>query len=290
VGVAGEIHIGGDGLALGYLHRPELTAEKFICNPFSAEPGARLYKTGDLGRYLPDGNIEFLGRIDDQIKVRGFRIELGEIESVLSQHSSVKEAVVILREDEQGDNRLVGYVVASQEPATTTSELRGFLQRKLPEYMVPSAFVFLDSLPVNPNGKIDRRALPAPDRSRPELETTFVAPQTVAEEILAEIWSDVLGIEKVGVHDNFFDIGGHSLLMVKVHTKLRTAFGRQLSMIELFRYPTIGALAAYLSNGLGPELTPESVNRGKRQRTVLQERQSYLQANTQRVRANFQSQ
>ncbi len=205
------MHIGGAGVARGYLNRPELTAEKFIPDPFSAEPGARMYKTGDLARYRPDGNIEFLGRADHQVKIRGFRIELGEIEAALGQHPAVREAVVLAREDAPGEKRLVAYVVAGAR-AADDDDLRRFLKEKLPEYMVPAVFVLLDALPLMPNGKIDRRALPAPDRSRPELDKAFVAPRTPTEELLAEIWAQLLDIERVGVHDNFFDLGGHSLL------------------------------------------------------------------------------
>src|SRR5437867_4503115 len=211
IGVAGELYIGGAGLARGYLNRPELTVEKFISSPFTDEPGARLYKTGDLARYLPDGNIEFLGRFDNLVKIRGFRIELGEIESVLSQHPAVQGTVVLARadvpEEQQAaqnlklDKRLLAYVVANQGFAPTINELRSFLKEKLPEYMVPSAFVFLDTLPLTPNGKIDRKALPTPDQSRPELDQSFVAPRTPVEETIVEIWAEVLKVEKVGIHD-----------------------------------------------------------------------------------------
>ena len=251
IGVPGELYIRGDGVARGYLNRPELTAEKFIPDPLSNDPGARLYKTGDLARHLPDGNIEFLGRSDHQVKIRGFRIELGEIEAVLSQHPTLKEAVVIAQEDMPGDpsaplrteKRLVAYVVSSQEPAATASELRGFLQQKLPEYMVPSAFVFLESLPLTPNGKIDRRALPLPDASRPELEEVFVAPRTRVEEVLAGIWAEVLKLKQVGIHDNFFDLGGHSLLAAQIVSRTREAFSVELPLRGLFEAPTVAGLA-----------------------------------------------
>ena len=183
LGVPGELHIGGAGLARGYLNRPELTAEKFIPDPFSNEPGARLYQTGDLARYLPDGNIEFLGRLDHQVKIRGFRIELGEIETALNTYPAVREAVVVAREDNPGDKRLVAYVVLGQEQALTISDLRGFLKQKLPDYMVPSAFVALDALPLTPNGKVDRRALPAPDLSKLESDGVYVASAKRAGEI-----------------------------------------------------------------------------------------------------------
>jgi acyl-CoA synthetase (AMP-forming)/AMP-acid ligase II/acyl carrier protein len=251
IGVAGELYIGGDGLARGYLNRPDLTAEKFIPNPFSDEPGARLYRSGDLGRYLPEGNIEFLGRVDHQVKVRGFRIELGEIESVLGRHSGVREAVVVAREDDEeklkpADKRLVAYVVFRQEHPLTAHELRSFLKQKLPEYMVPSAFVFLERLPLTPNGKVDRRALPAPDGSRPELESGYVAPQTPVEEALTKIWEEVLKLERVGIHDNFFDLGGHSLVATQVMSRVRAALRVELPLRTLFERPTIAELSSVI--------------------------------------------
>ncbi len=259
IGVPGELHIGGDGLAWGYLNRPELTAEKFIPNPFSGEPGARLYKTGDLARYLPDGNIEFLGRIDNQVKIRGFRIEPGEIEAVLSRHPAVKEIVVAAREDVPGQKRLVGYVVASQQPPPTGSDLRGFLRHKLPDYMIPSAFVFLESLPLSPNGKVDRKALPVPDQSRPELEESFVAPRTAVEEILAEIWAELLKVENVGVHDNFFDLGGHSLLAAQLISRVRDAFHVEVPLRSLFEAPTVAGLALGIEAARQGQTNPASL-------------------------------
>ncbi len=241
IGVSGELYIGGAGLARGYLNRPDLTEEKFIPNPFSDEPGARLYKTGDLARYLSDGNIEFLGRIDHQVKIRGFRIELGEIEAVLSQHPEVRETVVIAREDQPGNKRLVAYVVSNQE-SPTASELRRFLKEKLPDYMVPSAFVMLDALPLTPNGKVDRRALPAPDTGLSQ-ETSFVPPRTTTEKVIAEIWAEVLGLKLVGIHDNFFELGGHSLLVTQVISRLRSAFEVELPLRCLFEFPTIAGVA-----------------------------------------------
>jgi len=233
------MHIGGVGLARGYLNRPELTAEKFIPDPFSAEPGARMYKTGDLARYRPDGNIEFLGRADHQVKIRGFRIELGEIEAVLGQHPAVRAAVVLAREDAPGEKRLVAYVVAE----STADELRRFLKDKLPEYIVPAVFVLLDTLPLLSNGKIDRQALPAPDRTRPELDKSFVAPRTPTEELLAQIWAQLLDLERVGVDDNFFDLGGHSLLATQAVSRMREAFQVEISLRRLFEVPTVAGLA-----------------------------------------------
>jgi amino acid adenylation domain-containing protein len=248
VGVPGELHIGGSGLARGYLNRPELTAEKFIAHPFSERPGERLYKTGDLARYLPDGNIEYLCRMDYQVKIRGFRVELGEIEAALRSHPTVREAVVITMAEASGENRLVAYLVANAETVSSVSELRSFLRKKLPDYMVPSAFVFLDVFPLTPSGKVDRQALPPPDSVRPSLEAEYVAPQTDAERMIANTWQEVLRLEKVGMHDNFFDLGGHSLLMVQVHSKLRQAFEKNISMVEMFQYPTIASLAKHLNH------------------------------------------
>jgi acyl-coenzyme A synthetase/AMP-(fatty) acid ligase/acyl carrier protein len=245
--VAGDLYIGGDCLARGYLNRPDLTAEKFIPDQFSDQPGARLYRTGDLARHLPDGQVEFLGRADQQVKIRGFRVELGEIEAELGHHPGVREVVVALREETHDDRRLVAYVVPAGTEAPTAGELRAHLQGVLPEYMLPTAFVTLDELPLTPNGKVDRCALPAPEGLRPQLAAAYVAPQTETESVISAIWQDVLQIEKVGIHDNFFDLGGHSLLMVRVNRRLREEFDREVSMIDLFRYPTVSALAEFLS-------------------------------------------
>jgi len=250
MGVPGELYIGGVGLAHGYLNRPGLTGAAFIPNPFSDEPGARLYKTGDLVRYLPDGDIEFLGRIDRQVKIRGFRIELGEIEAHLSQYPAVREAVVLAREGEPGDplplgtdKRLVGYVVAKAGQKPTVSGMHHFLREKLPDYMVPSAFVTLDALPLTPSGKIDRRALPAPDSTRPELEGAFVAPETPTEKEMARIWTQVLGLEQIGIHDNFFELGGHSLLATQVASRVRATFQIEIPLYYIFETPTVAGLA-----------------------------------------------
>ncbi len=245
IGVPGELHIGGAGLARGYLNRPDLTQEKFIPNPFCPDPQARLYKTGDLVRYLPDGNIEYLGRIDNQVKIRGFRIELGEIETILSQYPGVLKIVAIAREDVPGDNRIVAYLVCDREQTPTVSSLRGFLKQRLPEYMVPAAFVFLEALPLTPNGKIDRRALPTPDFAQ-QLEAQFVAPRNPLEQTLAQIWADVLGIKQVGVRDNFFELGGHSLLATQLISRVRTAFKLEVPLRNLFESPTIIELAEYI--------------------------------------------
>jgi amino acid adenylation domain-containing protein len=242
VGVAGELYVGGAGLARGYLNRGELTAERFVSHPFDDGKGRRLYRSGDLVRRRGDGDIEYLGRIDNQVKIRGHRIELGEIETVLAQHAAIQQAVVLAREDSE-DRRLVAYVVAAAGYAPSVHELRSFVKQKLPEYMVPSAFVVLDSLPLTPNGKLDRKALPAPDQTRPELEKTFVAPRTPVEETLASIWSDVLQFDHVGIHDNFFELGGHSLLATQLISRIRETFKIDLPLRSLFEAPTIYGLA-----------------------------------------------
>ena len=254
--VPGELHIGGVGLGQGYLNRPELTAEKFINNPFDDDPNSRLYKTGDLARYLPDGNIEYLGRIDNQVKIRGFRIELGEIEAVLATLPFVKENAVIVHEASQTDKRLVAYFVPHQGQVIENTTLRDFMAERLPDYMVPSAFVMLESLPLTPNGKIDRRALSQLSVIGYQLsEKTFVAPRTPDEELLADIWSSVLGIERVGVHDNFFELGGHSLQAVQLVSKIALATKIDISVKQLFLYPTIAQLATLLEK-ISPKRDP----------------------------------
>jgi len=242
VGVPGELLVGGVQLAAGYWNRPELTVEKFIADPFSKVEGARLYRTGDLVRYRADGNLEFLGRIDEQVKVRGFRIEPGEIEALLRQQPQVREAVVMAREDAPGDKRLVAYVVAEGGGAELTERLRGELKARLPDYMVPSAFVVLEALPLTPNGKVDRKALPAPDY----VAATYIAPRTPTEEILAGIWAEVLKLERVGVEDNFFELGGHSLLATQVVSRVRQVCGVELPLREVFAGPTVAQLAVRL--------------------------------------------
>jgi amino acid adenylation domain-containing protein/thioester reductase-like protein len=261
VGVPGELHIGGVNLARGYLNRPELTAEKFIPDPF--HPGERLYKTGDLARYLPDGAVEYLGRLDHQVKVRGFRIELGEIESTLSLHTAVRESVVVARGDAAGQ-RLVAYIVPESDvPAPSTTELRGFLGGKLPDYMVPAAFVLLDALPLSPNGKVDRNALPAPATDRPDLDSEFVPPATHTERRLAAIWSEVLQVRRIGSRDSFFDLGGHSLLVTQVITRVKSEFGVELPLRRLFEATTLAEFAVAIDTtcssvpaGNGRSMTP----------------------------------
>ncbi len=244
VGVPGELHVGGAGVARGYLNRPELTAERFIPHPFDPRPGARLYKTGDLVRWLPDGRLDFLGRIDHQVKLRGYRIELGEIEAALRRHPGVREGVVVAREDAPGDKRLVAYLVPHQpaSSAPSVSELRDFLQEKLPHYMTPSAFMVVEELPLTPNGKVDRRALPPPDSTRPDLAKRYVPPSSAREELLAKIWSQVLGLEQVGIHDNFFELGGDSILSIQVIARANQE-GLRLNPRQFFQHQTIAELA-----------------------------------------------
>ena len=241
--VPGELYVGGDGLARGYLNRPGLTAENFIPDPFSRRPGMRLYRTGDLACYLADGNIEFRGRIDYQIKIRGFRVELREVEAALREYAGIRDVIVILRDD-VADKRLVAYLVAEDHPSVP--ELRKFLQEKLPDYMIPSAFVILDDFPVTPNGKIDRKALPAPDSKRPELRGAFVAPHTDIEKKLAEIWANILGINQIGIYDSFFELGGHSLLATQLISQLRVIFHVDLILPDFFKTPTIHGMAKFI--------------------------------------------
>lgn len=246
-GVAGELYIGGTGVGRGYLNRPDLTAERFVPNPFSTEAGARLYRTGDLGRYLFDGTIEFLGRVDYQVKVRGQRIELGEIEAALIEREEVSDAVVVAQEDEPGVQRLVAYVVARNGNAPSVTELRRHLQQSLPDYMIPSVFVELEALPLTSSGKVDRKSLPAPDGMRAELGTAFVAPSDALEESLATIWREVLRLERVGVYDDFFASGGHSLLAAQVLSRIQREFGVELALRDFFSAPNIRTLAERIS-------------------------------------------
>ena len=260
VGLPGELHIGGAGLARGYLHKPGLTAERFVPDPFSSEPGSRLYKTGDLARYLPGGEIDFLGRVDHQVKVRGFRIEPGEVEAILRQHSDVGEAVVMVKESAAGEKRLVAYITSRADHQPDLKEMAGLLKEKLPDYMIPSDIVVLDAFPRTPNGKLDRKALPEPSRMRPELDEVFVPPQTELEQTIAQIWQEVLSLERVGVQDNFFDLGGHSLLMVQVQSKLQILLNRDIAIIDLFGNPTIKLLAKFFAQSEDHQPAPEKEN------------------------------
>jgi amino acid adenylation domain-containing protein len=249
-GVAGELYIGGEGLARGYVNRPELTAEKFIPHPFGDVPGARLYRTGDSGRYLPDGQIEFLGRTDSQVKIRGFRIELGEIEAVLRQHEGVREAVVVNRQEPEQESRLVAYVIPSGE-TLAAAQLRGFIRERLPDYMTPAHFVMLAEFPLNTSGKIDRQRLPAPEQHRPELQPNYVAPRTEAERQLVDIWKEVLGVEQLGIHDNFFELGGHSLMVAQVISRVAEVLQVELPVRALFESPTVAELSVAVSQQAG---------------------------------------
>ena len=247
IGVAGELHIGGDGLARGYFHRPELTAEKFVADPFRPNAKARMYKTGDLVRRHPDGTIEFLGRLDHQVKLRGFRIELGEIETALSRYPGVKEAVVIVREDIPGDKRLVAYVTSDQK-AITVATVREVLTGKIPNYMLPSAVVRLDAMPLTPNGKIDRRALPAPDTGRAARQREYVAPHTEQEKTLSAIWAEVLHLERVGIQDNLFELGADSLHIFQIVARAGKV-GMRIPPALILKHRTIAAVLAQLESG-----------------------------------------
>ncbi|HEX6292501.1 MAG TPA: non-ribosomal peptide synthetase, partial [Herpetosiphonaceae bacterium] len=251
VGVPGELCLGGAGLARGYLDRPALTAERFVPDPFSQRPGARIYHTGDLVRWLPDGTLEFLGRVDYQVKIRGFRVEVGEVEAALHQCPAVSDAVVVAREDTSPasgypDKRLVAYIIPRDGHTPTTSELRSFLLAKIPDYMIPTAFITLERLPLTTGGKVNRRALPAPDQTRPNLNDAFAEPRTPTEQQVASIWRSVLKLEQVGIDDNFFDLGGHSLLATQVIARLRDMFQVDLPIRYLFAAPTVSGVAAMI--------------------------------------------
>jgi aryl carrier-like protein len=243
IGVPGELCIGGGGVALGYWNRPELTAERFIPDPFGATPGATLYRTGDHARWRRDGTLEHLGRLDDQVKVRGFRIELGEIEARIARHAAVREVAVAVREDTPGDKRLVAYLVAEPLPADVGEEVRALLRAALPAYMVPSCFVMLQALPRTQNGKLDRKALPPPDAAATAPPGGVVAPRTPTEAMVMGVFRDVLERTTLDVFDNFFDLGGHSLMAARLMAKLRTASGLDLPLRNLFERPTVAALA-----------------------------------------------
>ena len=245
LGVQGELFIGGDGVARGYLKRPNLTAERFLQDPFCDDSNARIYRTGDYCRYLEDGNIEFYNRIDNQVKIHGFRIELGEIESMLNKHPQVREAAATVHEDQKGNKRIVGYVVPKNE-ILSIEVLREFLQEKLPYYMIPGLFMTIQKMPLTPNAKIDRKALPKPDTTRPELEVTYVAPSNPSEEKMAQIWCDVLGIDRVGVRDSFFALGGNSLLSIQIIASIQKAFNIDLRVSKLFQFPTVSALVSFI--------------------------------------------
>jgi acyl carrier protein len=270
----GELHIGGVQLARGYLGRPVLTSEKFVADPFSNDPNARLYKTGDLARFQSDGNIIYLGRLDHQVKLRGFRIELGEIENALSAHPSVKQSVVVAREDQAGDKRLVAYVIPRDGKRDIA--LDAFLKDKLPDYMVPSAFVFLEAFPLSANGKLDRKALPAPREIDRRQNDPAVPARSEMELGIAGIWSAVLGIENVGINESFFDAGGNSLKLVMVQTKLREQLKIDVPVATLFEHPTIASFAEYL--GRGGETNSSAQDRARKQREALARRREVQRA------------
>src|SRR6185437_16115039 len=245
VGVTGEIYIGGVQVARGYLNRPDLTQERFLPDPFSAVPDARMYKTGDLGRYLPDGNMVFLGRNDFQVKIRGFRIELGEIEAQLLACPGVRDAVVIAREDKPGDKRLVAYLVPEEAAELSAAQLRAQLASVLAEYMIPAAYVMLTTIPLTPNGKVDRRLLPAPEVDA-YARRAYVAPVGAIEASIAGIWQDLFHVPQIGRRDHFFELGGHSLLALQFVARLRVVFGVDIALRELFAEPTVAGFAAAL--------------------------------------------
>jgi amino acid adenylation domain-containing protein len=256
VGVPGELHIGGVGVAKGYLNLPQLTAEKFIPDTFSNDPSARMYKTGDLARYLPSGDLEFVGRRDNQVKIRGFRVEAGEIESVLTRHPGVNESAVVLREDATGNKRLVGYVVRSQQGTVSESELRRHVKKHLPEYMVPSEFVFLESMPLTPNGKVNRRALPVSKFDESLDSTATVAASNPLQAQLIKIWEELLGRKPIGLRDNFFELGGHSLLAARLMHRIKQVHGKTLPLAALLKAPTVEQLAAVLQDDFSDHWSP----------------------------------
>ncbi len=267
IGVIGELYIGGDGLAQGYLNCPDLTQEKFIAHPFRSEATARLYKTGDQVRYLPDGNLEFIGRKDHQVKIRGHRIELGEIEAVLVQHDSIRDAIVLVREDTPGNQRLIAYITPQPTHILSVSHLKAYLGQRLSEYMVPNTLMVLDNLPLTPNGKVDRRALPTPVKGRSGTET-FVAPHTPTEQILAELWCGVLGLDQVGIEDNFFDLGGTSLLGLQLIARVQKQLSEDFRAVQLYQYPTIRALAQHLNPEVSKTPASDPQARAQRQKTA----------------------
>jgi amino acid adenylation domain-containing protein len=271
-GEAGVLYIGGDGVVRGYWQRPDLTAEKFLADPFL--PGNRMYRTGDIARFLPDGNLEFLGRTDFQLKLRGFRIEIGEIEATLEKQAGVGQAVVVAREFKSRvqaeDKRLVAYVVPKPGTKLEVADLRAALAATLPEYMVPSSFVLVDSLPLTANGKIDRNALPSPSTLENESAPAPEPPRNELERVVAQAWTDVLGVDRVGLNENFFDLGAHSLMVAEVHIQLQQLLGRELSLVDLFQFPTVAALAKHLN---GEEAAPRVSSRAERRLAARQQRE-----------------
>jgi amino acid adenylation domain-containing protein len=261
VGVPAELYVGGAGLARGYLGQPGLTAERFIPDAFAQEPGARLYRTGDLARWTEDGNVEYVGRTDHQVKIRGFRVETGEVEAALARHPEVRQAVVVALEDAPGQRRLVAYVVAHEGESPGVSRLRAFVGEQLPDYMLPSAFVFMEALPLTPSGKVNRLALPRPPEERPALEAAYAPPSTPVEMELAAIWSELLRTGPVGADDNFFDLGGHSLMATQLLSRVRAHFHAEVALPDFFKCPTVAGLAALVDEDVLAKASPESLER-----------------------------
>ncbi|MDF5725601.1 MAG: non-ribosomal peptide synthetase, partial [Rhizonema sp. PD37] len=289
IGVWGSLFISGVSLARGYLYRSHLTSEKFIPNPFNnlksqctdaleQSNNSRLYNTGDLARYLPDGNIEYLGRMDDQVKVRGFRVELGEIEAVLNKYPQISQAIVVLYGSEAREKRLIAYIVMIREQTRTSEQLREFLKLKLPEYMIPSAFIFLDALPLTSNGKVNRRALPAPNETLSNLDRAFVPPRTPAEEVLIQIWQEILSLEHIGIYDNFFDLGGHSLLAMQLVSHIYKKFDLELSVRQVFQNQTVVQLVDTMAQIAGDREVIEEIARTWQEIAALSPEQLQLMA------------
>ncbi|HEY0603585.1 MAG TPA: non-ribosomal peptide synthetase, partial [Herpetosiphonaceae bacterium] len=275
-GVAGELYIGGAGVARGYVARPELTAERFIPDSFSGEHGARLYRTGDRARYLADGRIEFLGRVDTQVKLRGLRIELGEIEAILQQHPAIQQAVVAVSSDALSNPQLVAYVLPqpAAETGNLSSELRSLLRQTLPEFMVPGQIACVKSFALTPSGKVDRRQLPSPESLIAVSSEPYVAPTTPTERLIAEVWQELLHVERVGIHDNFFDLGAHSLLVTQAYDKLTPHFDRSFNLIALFQYPTVSKLAQHLSQAQTSSTALDKAEaRAQKQKAALERQQ-----------------
>lgn len=273
IGCPGEIYISGDGLAKGYLNNPELTAQRFIQNPYL--PDEKMYKTGDFASWLPDGNIKYIGRMDKQVKIRGYRIEVEEVENRINQHPNVENSFVMVREDIPGDKRLIAYMVLRDDMDAAGIQIRNWLVDRLPEYMIPSSFMILDKLPLNSNCKVDVNMLPIPGRDRPNLNNSFEMPKTEIEQKIADIWKEVLNIDSVGVKDNFFDLGGHSLMITQVHSKLRKSIEKEITIIDLFRYPTIKLLADYICQSTNEDDSACTIReRAEKQRSALIERKN----------------
>jgi len=276
--VPGEMYVGGAGLARGYLRRPDLTSERFVPDNLTGNNGARLYRTGDLARFLPGRDIEYLGRVDQQVKIRGFRIELGEIESVLCEQPEIREAAVVAR-DVFGAKGLVAYLVADG-PYPEVSAVRDRIKKKLPDYMVPNAFVFLQRMPLTASGKVDRKALPTPEKQASGGNGQYVAPQSAVELTIADVWQRLFGTDRVSIEENFFDLGGHSLLMIQLHSRLKKALNKEFSIVALFEHPTIRSLARHLSNGAGEG----HVNEDNRHERAQRQKQSRDQSRSKALK------